>query len=90
MNRRNFLGILAAGVAPAIVSNPMKLWIPKKVEFYGMMLSEESLEQAIIDIGNMTNDKGLKIIANPNTLLIKPEIYQLYKKEIDILIMMIQ
>lgn len=35
MKRRGFLGglagILAAGVAPAIVSNPMKIWVPKQV-----------------------------------------------------------
>lgn len=34
INRRNFLkgmaGILAAGVAPAAVSSPMKIWVPPK------------------------------------------------------------
>jgi hypothetical protein len=31
MKRRGFLaGILAAGVAPAIVHNPMKIWVPKQ------------------------------------------------------------
>lgn len=35
MNRRNFLkgmsgmaGILATGIAPAVVSSPMKIWVP--------------------------------------------------------------
>ena len=31
MKRRGFLaGILAAGVAPAIVHNPMKIWVPRQ------------------------------------------------------------
>jgi hypothetical protein len=34
MNRRGFLtglaGIFAAGVAPAIVTQPMKIWVPKR------------------------------------------------------------
>lgn len=35
MNRRSFLqSILAAGVAPAFVRNPMKLWVPRDVTNY--------------------------------------------------------
>lgn len=31
MERRGFLkGILAAGIAPALITNPMKLWIPSQ------------------------------------------------------------
>lgn len=38
MQRRGFLaGILAAGMAPAIVHNPMKIWVPKEApSFVGL------------------------------------------------------
>lgn len=45
MNRRGFLGglagILAAGVAPAIVHNPMKIVVPKKDLIYSTNLCQE-------------------------------------------------
>lgn len=31
LTRRGLLGILAAGVAPAIIHNAMPLWVPKKI-----------------------------------------------------------
>jgi len=37
-------------------------------------LSEEALEQAIIDIGNFTNDRGLKIAIKPQSLIIPPSL----------------
>lgn len=55
MNRRGFLvGCLAAGVAPAIVSNPMKLFIPKDIILSTELSGDDSpwVFVEIVDTGN--------------------------------------
>ena len=48
MQRRGFLaGILAAGMAPAIVHNPMKIWVPKQgIQTWGPKIKNSGISGA--------------------------------------------
>lgn len=63
MNRRGFLAsILAAGVAPAVVGSGILMPVRKLlVPDQRIDLSEEALEQALIDIQAMTDERGIAL-----------------------------
>jgi len=93
ISRRGFLtAALAAGVsAPYIkTENLMGLWVPKDTGFgvVDTWLSEDALENFLIDMDRRVDSQGFKIMVRPNVLMIPPEIMKSHKKEIDLLIKM--
>ena len=79
ITRRGLLaGILGAGIAPAIVHNPMRLWVPKQElassgDWYGFMLRRGgplggdliSLEQYMREFERVMSDYLADVIGGP-------------------------
>ena len=84
MNRRGFLGaILAAGVAPVYVkygSLMRPVSILSEATIVPFSLTETSLERAVIDLMNMTNERGLLLGLLPTRLIVHPDRVEEAKK----------